>query len=261
MSFATSNPQFRGVALSGRYIRYNKKRTILTLLGIVLSLALISTIGLFLKSGESSQLDQAKHTEGTSAHLSFLHVIEDVVTKVSNNPNVARYGFYTEMAEQPYQDITFQMIAVDEQTAQMMEYSLKEGRMPQAENELCIEQWINAYITPSISLGDNVELDGTSYQVVGFLNSRPTAQDTGYSRAITYAPRQEDANLMVEIRQGKGFEQTLKTLRNLAPQDARSENTELIHIQQLGTDRTLKAAAGRPGPSGSAAGRPEGFLP
>lgn len=229
--------------LSGRYIRYNKKRTILTLLGIVLSLALISTIGLFLKSGESSQLDQAKRTEGTSAHLSFLHVTEDVVTKVSNNPNVARYGFYTELAEQPYQDITFQMMAVDEQTAQMMEYSLKEGRMPQTENELCIEQWINAYITPSLSLGDSVELDGISYQVVGFLNSRPTAQDTGYSRAITYAPRQEDTNLMVEIRQGKGFEQTLKTLRNLAPQDARSENTELIHTQQLGTDRTLKAAA------------------
>ncbi|MGL5353822.1 MAG: ABC transporter permease, partial [Clostridium sp.] len=78
--------------LSKRYLKHNKKRTILTLLGIILSLALITTIGLFVKSGEVSQIENVKYESGNSFHLGYSTYTDDIFTKVSNNPNVEKYG-------------------------------------------------------------------------------------------------------------------------------------------------------------------------
>lgn len=46
--------------LSQKYLRSNIKRTLLTLTGIILALALITTIGLFFNSGYTSGIDNAK---------------------------------------------------------------------------------------------------------------------------------------------------------------------------------------------------------
>jgi len=56
--------------LTGKYLRKNKKRTTLTIIGIMLSVALISTIGLFFKGIQDAQIQNVKNNYG-SFHLMF----------------------------------------------------------------------------------------------------------------------------------------------------------------------------------------------
>lgn len=56
--------------LTGRYLKKNKKRTTLTIIGIMLSVALISTIGLFFKGMQDAEIQDVKNNYG-SYHLVF----------------------------------------------------------------------------------------------------------------------------------------------------------------------------------------------
>ena len=80
--------------LTGKYLKRNKKRTVLTIIGIMLSVALISTIGLFFKVMEDAQVQSAKNNYG-SYHLLFTKTNDKLVLKIANNPKVSRSGLYS----------------------------------------------------------------------------------------------------------------------------------------------------------------------
>lgn len=59
------------------------KRTILTLIGIILSVALISTIGLFMKGTQISQIENTKKRLGYSFHAVVLNYDESILKKLN----------------------------------------------------------------------------------------------------------------------------------------------------------------------------------
>lgn len=100
-------------ALSNRYIKQNKKRTILTLIGIILSLVLISTMGLFMKGTEKSQIEQTKQGQGASYHIMYKNYNDEILNKVKNNPNIMHYGNVSMGNEIKYNYIILQQQFVD----------------------------------------------------------------------------------------------------------------------------------------------------
>ena len=69
--------------LTGKYLRKNKKRTILTIIGIMLSVALISTIGLFFKGIQDAEIQDAINNYG-SYHLVFKKTNANLISKIGS---------------------------------------------------------------------------------------------------------------------------------------------------------------------------------
>ncbi|MHC1747685.1 MAG: ABC transporter permease [Cellulosilyticaceae bacterium] len=225
--------------LSNRYIRQNKKRTILTLIGIILSLTLISTIGLFAKGTEKSQIEQTKQIEGMSFHIMYETYNEELFNKVVNNPNIERYGIMARGGKMPYNDITFQKYYTNEGANEILKYSIKEGRMPTKANEICIDEWSKAHVDLQLVLGDAITLDEKEYTIVGFLKSSQFTQKSKTSRAITFDNNPKDGQLMIEINSGGNFNETLELLESLSEKENIVKNYALIRLNQMDSNRPL----------------------
>ncbi|PFI03335.1 ABC transporter permease, partial [Bacillus cereus] len=75
--------------LSQKYLRSNIKRTLLTLTGIILALALITTIGLFFNSGYTSGIENAKKSSMGSANISVENYNQKLFNMIKSNPNIS----------------------------------------------------------------------------------------------------------------------------------------------------------------------------
>ncbi|MGL5346848.1 MAG: ABC transporter permease [Peptostreptococcaceae bacterium] len=230
--------------LSNRYIKQNKKRTVLTLIGIILSLALISTMGLFMKGTEKSQIEQTKQSDGTSFHIMYNTYNDDILNKVKNNPNILRYGVMSKGDEIKYNDITFQKYYTNEGANDIVGYSIKEGNMPTKENEICIDEWSKAHIDSTLQIGDKITIDKKQYKIVGFLKTQEFMQRNKTSRAVTFDNSPKNGQLMVEINPKGDFDQTLETLKSLSNKDNIEENYSLIRLHQMDSNKSMVVLVG-----------------
>ncbi|WP_250675114.1 FtsX-like permease family protein [Paraclostridium ghonii] len=225
--------------LSNRYIKQNKKRTTLTLIGIILSLALISTIGLFMKGSEKSSIEQTKQSTGASFHIMYNTYTDDILTKVSNNPNIERYGIVSGGEQIKYNDIIFQKIYVDNGASEILKYSIKEGSIPNKNDEICIDEWTKAHIKSDLKIGDKITIDKKQYTVVGFLKTEGSSQSEKISRAITFDKNPKNGALMVEINSKADFNKTLESLKSLSSKENIQQNSELNRLEKMGSNNTM----------------------
>lgn len=226
-------------ALSKRYLKQNKKRTLLTLIGIILSLSLVATIGLFVKSTEKSQIENAKYREGFSFHLGYKTYTEDILSKVANNPNVQRYGIIERGDRVTYNDIYIDRYYIDKGATELFNYSVKEGRMPENDSEISIDQWSKNYIKENLNLGDKIVIKGKTYTVVGFLKNDEYFQRTKSCRAIVFSNAPKNGQLMMEISPKADFSETLKNISNLTTNDNLILNQSLIRLNEMSSNKTL----------------------
>ncbi|MGL5479751.1 MAG: ABC transporter permease [Clostridium sp.] len=228
--------------ISTRYIKQNKKRTALTLVGIILSLALISTIGLFLKSGELSQLEGIKTSNGYSFHIGYREFDKDIYSKVTNNPNVLKTGTVKSEREITFKDITLDEVAMDKGATELFKYSIKEGRLPENSTEIAVDEWGKDIIKKGVKIGDKVTIDRELYTVVGFTKSESTSQKAKKCKIVTFDKDIKGGTLFVEVKENSNFKETIKTLEDLSKKENIIRNEELIRYKDLGSNRALIAA-------------------
>lgn len=228
--------------ISTRYIKQNKKRTALTLVGIILSLALISTIGLFLKSGELSQLEGIKTSNGYSFHIGYREFDKDIYSKVTNNPNVLKTGTVKSEREIPFKDITLDEVSMDKGATELFKYSIKEGRLPENSTEIAVDEWGKDIIKKGVKIGDKVTIDRELYTVVGFTKSESTSQKAKKCKIVTFDKDIKGGTLFVEVKENSNFKETIKTLEDLSKKENIIRNEELIRYKDLGSNRALIAA-------------------
>ena len=229
--------------ISTRYIKKNKKRTILTLIGIILSLSLVSTIGLFITSAEKSQIEDIKRSEGVSFHMGYSEYTEDILTKVSNNPSVEKNGIIEIKDTFPYKGIDVNMYKMDKGATELFKYSIKEGRMPENENEVAIDEWAKNRFKENINLEDKLTIEDTEYIVVGFLRNDVHSQREKSARVFTFSNNPKNGRLLVEISEKADFNTTLKNLTELSTKDKIIKNHALIRMKSMESNKALKAAA------------------
>lgn len=218
--------------ITWKYIKGNKKRTILTLIGIILSVALISSIGFFLKSMQKAKIEDMKNAYG-SWHIAYSKVDDALITKIKSNPNVLRSGVYAEGKEIDINDnLKAKEVFVTSQGAELLPYSLKEGRFPEKDTELVLEGWFLDKIKKDGKLGDSIKILNKEYTLVGILKDTYKSQVTKTGEIITNSSNINDNDriLLAELNVNRNLGKNIDELEKLSDKKFVMRNDYLLSM-------------------------------
>lgn len=218
--------------LTGKYLKTNKKRTLLTIIGIILSVSLISSIGLFFKGIQLSQIEDMKNRYG-SWHLAFSKADENLISKVTNNPRVARSGLFTQSPEiKVGEKLSMVEMLASNKALELLPYKAKEGRLPENEHEAAVEKWALGYINKDAKIGDKISLGGKEYILSGILEDNITNQMDSKGVILSKSDHiSSNAVLLAEISSRTNIKSAVKELRQLGEIGTVQENTYLLTVQ------------------------------
>ncbi|MCM1053631.1 MAG: FtsX-like permease family protein [Ruminococcus sp.] len=151
--------------LTLKHLKMNKKRTLVTIIGIILSTALMVGLGLLISSFMSSMLESAKESYG--AYQAYFEAISnDDLNVLSKNVNIDKLYYYkpigfarveTDIKSKPY------LYVVEGNDVLLSTLSLESGVMPKNSNEIVVSKSLIDF-NSGYKLGDTLTLDiGTRY--------------------------------------------------------------------------------------------------
>ena len=229
--------------LTGKYLKKNKKRTVLTIIGIMLSVALISTIGVFFNGIRDSKIQDAK-SRGGSYHLEFQKTNEKLISKIINNPKVSRSGLYTRGEEIKINDkLAINVIMATDKALELLPYKAKTGRLPEKQNEVAMETWVLSHIDKDAKVGNKIKVMSKEYTLVGILEdiAQNQIESNGLILSKNNSINKQNAALLVEISSKTNLKTAVSELRQLGEKDTVTENTYLLQMQGVGgTDSGLE---------------------
>jgi len=142
-----------------RSLRENRKRTAVTIVGIILATALITGVACMVESFRASMIAYEKQNNG-DYHYWFSQVAGENLKYFRNNRNIVKFGLSEEVGytflegsqnpDKPYLYIR----AVDEEGIRAMSLKLIEGRMPENDSELLISRHIATNGLVDYKIGD-----------------------------------------------------------------------------------------------------------
>ncbi|MGE6961547.1 ABC transporter permease [Bacillus thuringiensis] len=229
--------------LSRRYLKGNKKRTILTLIGIVLSVSLISTIGLFMNGTQISQIENTKKRQGYSFHAVVLNYDESILKKIKYNPQIESFGLMSQGETVQVGEATVQMNFADDNALEFLKYSIIKGRLPSNDQEVAVDPWVLPYIKENIQIGDSFELNEKKYKLVGFLSDSTYTQENKVGRLLTYKSKFSagEGKILVGISSKANFNEVLEGLKTISGENNINISNELIQLEKPGYNNSIMA--------------------
>lgn len=157
-------------SLTVKNLKLNKKRTIVTIIGISLSIALICAITTFVASFQSAMMER-EIKKGGNYHIRISNVSDENMKYLENNAKVEKVAKEEEIgyskledSENPNKPYGYVM-AYDESRLQNGGIILKEGRMPESENEILIPEHLITNGKVGLKVGDTLNLNiGNRYK-------------------------------------------------------------------------------------------------
>lgn len=181
--------------LTIKHLTMNKKRTLVTIIGIALSTALMIGIGLLVSSMLVTERKQAENSWGTY-HAYFENLNEEQKNKLSKNININDVYYYapigfakyeTKVLNKPY------LYVVGANADFLSHLKLVSGVMPSHENEIVVSEHLLEY-SKAYKLGDTVKLS------VGARVSDGDELSIAHNEAIPYSWVDENYVLNEEIK-------------------------------------------------------------
>ncbi|MEH7047239.1 ABC transporter permease [Bacillus thuringiensis] len=229
--------------LSRRYLKGNKKRTILTLIGIVLSVSLISTIGLFINGTQISQIENTKKRQGYSFHAVVLNYDESILKKIKYNPQIESFGLMSQGETVQVGEAAVQMNFADDNALEFLKYSIIKGRLPSNDQEVAVDPWVLPYIKENIQIGDSFELNEKKYKLVGFLSDSTYTQENKVGRLLTYKSKFSagEGKILVGISSKANFNEVLEGFKTISGENNINISNELIQLEKPGYNNSIMA--------------------
>ena len=149
--------------LTIKNLKLNKRRTIVTIIGIMLSVALINAVATMYFSGMASIIKAQKATSG-DYHTVFYNVPLNDVKTIQNNRNVENITrlkylgmskFKSNVSQIPYVSV----VAAEKDNMNKLGMYLVKGRLPENENEMVITNHLNNIMSTNYSIGDKLTLE------------------------------------------------------------------------------------------------------
>ena len=224
--------------LTGKYLKKNKKRTALTIIGIMLSVALISTIGLFFKGIQGAEIQDAINSGG-SYHIAFQKTNDKLISKIVNNPKVSRFGFYTMSKEINIGNkLNINIITATDKALELFPFNAKVGRLPEKQNEVAMEKWVSSYIDKNAKVGKKINVNNKEYTLVGILEDNVQNQIEGNGIILSKNNNISKANagLLVEISSKTNLKTAVNELKQLGDKNSVKENTYLLQMLGAGDE-------------------------
>ena len=200
-----------------RSIKGNRKRTVVTIMGIILATALITAVACMAESFRASMIVLEKKNNG-DFHYLFTGVAQENLKYFQNNQNVEKIGLAEEIGyavlegctnpDKPYIYIR----AVDASGIQAMSLELSEGRMPWNEDEIVIGRHIRSNGDVELGVGDTLTVQVGERISEGYsLNQSNPYMETeekfvpAYEKTYTIVGVVERPNFQVELRSAPGY--------------------------------------------------------
>lgn len=149
--------------LTKKNLILNKKRTIVTIIGIILSTALIVCVSGMVTSFRKTLANDSINDSGYY-HAKVLSMQKEDVNALSNNRNIKDYYLEKEIGyakidskneNKPYMFIT----AFDKKALENLPVKLIKGRIPENKNEIIISDYLLENGGANYKLGDDITLD------------------------------------------------------------------------------------------------------
>lgn len=216
-------------SLTLRYLKENKKRTIVTIIGIILSTSLICGIGNIFESFMDYQIRETIADKG-AFHATFYDIKKDDIDTITKSAGIAKSSIndnlgYAKLSNEKMNLV--QVKAFDNNAFEGYQINLKEGKLPTNGNEIVLSEsvmpLINKKIGDSISLniGNRVDEDGKNiespileeketivdgsikdFKIVGVMNKPKDEIGTDIVSGITYLdikkqPKSDTVNVAI----------------------------------------------------------------
>ena len=150
--------------LTKKNLLLNKKRTVVTIIGIMLSTALVCAVAGLVTSAQQTFVNLIKNSDG-DYHISFSNVPQEQQKYITQNNAVESYFTTKELGYSKYDEIQNEdkpyiyVVSMNEKAFKKGAYKLIEGRMAQNENEIVIPQHLIDNGRVKINVGDKITLD------------------------------------------------------------------------------------------------------
>lgn len=144
-------------------LKLNKKRTIITIVGIILSVALITALSTLISSFKES-LYRFYIQERGYFHYVFYDVDDDNLENIKKNKKIESYSAIEDLGYakinsknefKPYVHI----IGMDKNDYNTLAIKLLSGRMPENDNEILISKHLKTNGEINYKIGDEIEFD------------------------------------------------------------------------------------------------------
>ena len=149
--------------LTKKNLLLNKKRTVVTIIGIMLSTALVCAVAGLVTSAQQTFVNLIKNSDG-DYHISFSNVPQEQQKYITQNNAVDSYYTTKELGYSKFESIQNEdkpyiyVVAMNENAFEKGAYKLIEGRMAQNENEIVIPQHLIDNGRVKINMGDKITL-------------------------------------------------------------------------------------------------------
>mgnify|MGYP004559610991 CR=1 FL=1 len=150
--------------LTTKSLKLNKKRTIVTIIGIILSVALITAVASMAVSFKESYIKFEKTNRG-DYHYAFLDVKAEELADFKNNRAIEKYYLtkqlgYAKIEESKNEDKPYTFIMeMDKQALESLGIKLVEGKMPENSNEIVIPTSLKTNGRVDYKVGDVITLN------------------------------------------------------------------------------------------------------
>jgi len=149
--------------LTSKSLKLNKKRTIVTIMGIILATSLITAVAGMAESFRATMIQEAKLSSG-DYHYAFWNVKKEDVKYIQENRNIDSYYMmqnvgYAKLEGGQNEDKPFlYLLEMDNKALQESNLKLVEGRFPENENEIVISKHIETNGKVKYEVGQTLEL-------------------------------------------------------------------------------------------------------
>ena len=189
--------------LTIKNLKLNKTRTIATILGIVLSVALITAVTTMYTSAMESLIRTEKENDG-NIHLAIYGLSKNKLVNLKNNRNIDHIYLtkkigYAKLDESKNDSKPYAFImGMTNDSIKNLGINIKEGRLPENENEIVIPSHLRTNGRVEKHIGDTITLD------VGkrILNGQELTQS---NRLVTI---EDETNMIVLSSQGDNEEKS-----------------------------------------------------
>lgn len=149
--------------LTIKNLKLNRKRTIVTIIGIMLSVALITAVASIYSSGIQSLIKYETEQKG-NFHVAYYDVPINEIDKLKNNRKIEKVnltqniGYAKIDSKNEYKPYAY-IKAFSKDSLENLSIKLVDGRLPQNENEILIPTHLKTNARVSINVGDKITLN------------------------------------------------------------------------------------------------------
>lgn len=150
----------------GRTMKENKTRTIVTIIGVILSTAMITAVATLGGTFQNFFIEYTKEQDG-NWHVAGLSLPVKEAEKAEKQEEVTNSTRVAELGYARYEHLLSPMMpylyvqSFSENTRSMLPVALKEGKFPEKQNEVIIPDYLNANLEEGnqILIGDTLPLE------------------------------------------------------------------------------------------------------